>query len=321
MTTTTTETINYLWDQVCESGLLNKEEELTYASITTTQKCDYCKSDNIDLISSDKVCFNCGTILDKNWNTNASSDWGETYGNGKTIGRCNIQTNETFYDMGMATKAKSNANLRQHQKRSNASYRVKKLYTMHNFLDQKATEHNIPKDVIQTTKNIYNQVSEEYFTKKQNTYALLAGCIYLGYKQNNYNITVKDVAHYMDINQNTITKNYKKISSITQENNKPITSIDFVYEHCEILSISSDVIDVVKTVATLAEEYNLTKSNPHNVSAGSIIWVLKNNNTTQIKSDDYIHELGLQKHSVENVVKELHKYKTFLNTKIHEKLN
>lgn len=312
---TENELIDDLWKQVEESGILDSTSPYTIEDYENN--CPYCSSTHIDKNSSHSVCLTCGTLIDKVWDTSATSDWNASYGNGRNIGRCNVQTSETFYDMSMATKMRSDANVKHQYKVSQYPHRQKKLKQTFGYLDEKANQYDIPNDVIIIAKNLYKRVSEEYLTKSGNTYGLLAGCTYLGYKRNGISICIDKVASIFNVDTNIITRNYKKLSSIVQENFKPHSASDFVKYYCENLSLSFDITETIQRIAESAETYNLTKANPHNVAAGSLVWVIRTwVSEAQHNVDDYIRQLNLQKHSVENVVKELHRFRTFLTRQI-----
>jgi transcription initiation factor TFIIB len=191
-------------------------------------------------------------------------------------------------------------------------YKEKAQYDEFQKITIMSQNAGIPKLIIDDAIQYHKKISEyELLFRGDNRDGILAACIYISCRINNFPRTAKEIAIIFHLDVNSATKGCKNAISIINEiekdlNNNEKTSFcktkpeAFIERYCSKLNINSELTRLCKFISIKIENNGLMLENtPHSIAAGVVYFITQicNLNITKrdIKNVSEISEVTINK--------------------------
>ena len=270
-----------LWD------LLKPPQEIKSNSY---DKCNHCKSTNIEINSIEIICKNCGTVQNEILDYNA--EW-RFYGSEDTKSsdptRCGLPTNELLPQSSQGStiaykwgESYDMRKIRNYHGWHAMPYKERSLYNVFNTIQSKANNQGITPCIIEEAKVLYKIISEVKISRGQNRKGIIASCVYKACKNKNVPRSHKEIATIFDISTKHMTRGCKRFDEIMNyihHDNKSSDimgskSSDYIQRFCSKLNIGQNILCICKHTCNKAEEYSLVSENtPPSIAAGTIFLI------------------------------------------------
>jgi len=176
-------------------------------------------------------------------------------------------------------------------------YKEKSQYDEFQKIINMASNHGIPKIIIDDAIRYHKKISEQKTFRGLNRDGIISASIYISCRINNNPRTAKEIAVIFNLDNTSATKGCKNAMSIINdmetdmENNEKTNfcrtkPTAFIERFCSRLNINNELTKLCQFIAVRIEKNNLIPENtPHSIAAGIIYFISQYFNLNVTKKD------------------------------------
>ena len=307
-----------------------KEKDINKNKTNTLQWCRDCNDNNI-IINSAKGYFSCGTcgenlghFVDTSSNYIDMDDKHSSNQGTILVSKSLPETTSQIIIKGMY-----NNNIRRLQNWNSISYKEKKLNDVFRTIQNACSLKNIYKCVEDTAKIMYKQIYDNKKDNEKNTIfrglnykSLIASCLFMACKTNNYIISMKEIALLFELKKTDMKRGMKIFKNLSKQKkfnlkitiNKPE---DFIKGCFEKININKCFFDQTIQLVMNIQKIQIANSHtPISIAIGAIYLVIYMNNVNISKKElSRIFDI-----SQVTIKKTFNKLEPFINILLNDKV-
>lgn len=217
--------------EVLEPEPVPEEEKEWEQNLSLHLICPECREDPPDLIedhqSGDTVCASCGMVLSQRgidqraeWRTFANDDQGND--DPSRVGDAPnplLDGNQLQTSIGADNSMRSKELFRA-QNKANGDKNNKVLLTAFKQIGSYCEGNNLPTTVADGAKHIFKDAEESKAFKGKSTEALIAGCIFISCRRNNFPRSFREVFEMTKVSKKDIGRTFKILEKFLMEQDK-----------------------------------------------------------------------------------------------------